>query len=80
MALRFHPRVALRVRETRWHPSQQIEDAPDGYLIWRAKIAEPQEMLNWIRGWGGDCEVVAPRELRDNLVAEAQRLVALYGA
>ncbi len=80
VTLRFHPHVALRVRETRWHPSQQIEDAADGYVIWRARIAEPQEMLNWIRGWGGDCEVLEPMELRENLAAETRRLMALYGA
>jgi len=78
VVLRFHPRVALRVRETRWHASQQIEDAADGYLIWRGRIAEPQEMLPWIRGWGADCEVLAPAELRENLAAEARRLAAVY--
>ena len=65
-------------KETRWHPSQQIEEQPDGYLIWRAKIAEPQEMLPWVRGWGGDVEVVGPEELREALEREVRRLTALY--
>lgn len=78
VVLRFHPRVALRVKETRWHPSQQVDEQADGYLIWRARIAEPQEMLNWIRGWGGDCEVVGPSALRGNLVSEVERLATLY--
>jgi len=33
IVLRFHPRVADRVRETRWHSSQQTEEQPDGSLI-----------------------------------------------
>ncbi len=68
------------VRETRWHPSQQIEDGPDGYLIWRGRIAEPQEMMPWIWGWGADCEVLAPAALREALIVETRRLAEIYGA
>ncbi|HEY76140.1 MAG TPA: WYL domain-containing protein [Thermoflexia bacterium] len=79
VVLRFHPRVAHRVRETRWHWSERIEEQPDGSLIWRARIAEPREMLPWIRGWGADVEVVEPRELRRELMREAKRLMRVYG-
>lgn len=54
--LRFNARVARRVQETRWNRSEQVEAQPDGTLIWRAQIAEPKEMLPWIRGWGADVE------------------------
>ena len=67
VVLRFHPRVAGRVRETRWHRSEQIEEQADGSLLWRARVAELQEMLPWVRGWGADVEVVEPEELRDTL-------------
>jgi CRISPR-associated endonuclease/helicase Cas3 len=79
VVLRFHPRVAHRVQETRWHPSEQVEEQPDGSLIWRAQVAEPQEMLPWIRGWGGDVETLEPEELRDQMVGEARRLAEIYG-
>ena len=78
VVLRFHPRVAYRVRETRWHPSEHVEEQPDGFLIWRAWVAEPQEMLPWIRGWGADVEVLAPEDLRVALQREARRLMHLY--
>jgi CRISPR-associated endonuclease/helicase Cas3 len=78
VVLRFHPRVAHRVQETRWHRNEQTEEQPDGSLIWRAQVAEPQEMLPWIRGWGADVEVLAPGELREALVNETRRLAALY--
>ena len=78
VVLRFHPRVAGRVRETRWHRSEGVEVQPDGSLIWRAKIAEPQEMLPWIRGWGADVEVLEPETLRETMVREAKRLVRRY--
>ncbi len=77
--LRFSPRVARRVRETRWHPSERIEEKPDGSLIWEADVAEPQEMLPWIRGWGGDVEVLAPPDLRARLEEEVKKMAQLYG-
>ena len=77
--LHFHPRVAQRVRETCWHRSERVEEQSDGSLIWRAWVAEVQEMLPWIRGWGADVTVLAPEELRETLAAEARRLAQLYG-
>ncbi len=80
VVLRFHPRVAGRVKESRWHRSEDVVDQPDGYLLWRARIAEPQEMLPWIRGWGADCEVMGPEGLREKLKQESQKLAVLYQA
>ncbi|MCL4531068.1 MAG: CRISPR-associated helicase Cas3', partial [Chloroflexi bacterium] len=77
--LKFHPRVALRVRETRWHRSEGETELSDGSILWKAKIAEPQEMVPWIRAWGADCEVVEPKELRDELMKEARRMAKVYG-
>ncbi len=78
VVLRFHPRVAGRVKESRWHRSEMITEQADGYLLWRASIAEPQEMLPWIRGWGGEVEVLEPEELREELMKETHRLTKLY--
>lgn len=77
--LRFTKRVTARVRETQWHPTQEITLLPDGGCEWQAWVAEPQEMLPWIRGWGAECEVLAPLALRTTLIREARRLIRLYG-
>jgi CRISPR-associated endonuclease/helicase Cas3 len=77
--LKFHPRVAARVKESRWHRSQKIEEQPDGSLLWQAAIAEPQEMLPWIRGWGADVEVLEPKGVREELMGETKRLILIYG-
>jgi CRISPR-associated endonuclease/helicase Cas3 len=78
VVLKFHPRVARRVLETRWHRSEKTEELPDGNILWRAKVAEPKEMLYWIRGWGADVEVVEPHGLREAVRDEAQRLMVIY--
>jgi len=79
VVLRFHPRVAHRVQETCWHQSEQVEEQPDGSLLWRARVAETQEMLPWIRGWGADVEVIGPKELRERLMGEARAVARVYG-
>lgn len=79
VVLRFSSLVAGRVRETHWHPSQQIETQPDGSVIWRAKVAEPKEMLYWVRGWGADVEVLAPEAVREEMTRAASALNRIYG-
>lgn len=78
VVVRFHPRVALRVQETRWHASQRIEPLPSGYIVLRVRVDEPLEMVPWIRGWGADAEVLEPPDLRAALALEARRLATLY--
>jgi CRISPR-associated endonuclease/helicase Cas3 len=77
--LRFaDPTVARRVKETLWHPSQIIEELPGGGIEWRVRVAGVIELLPWIRGWGADCEVLAPPSLRQRLAEEMRRAAALY--
>ncbi|MDD5371439.1 MAG: WYL domain-containing protein [Anaerolineaceae bacterium] len=78
VVLRFSPRVAGRVSESCWHPGEQLEPQADGSLVWRANIAEPLEMMPWVRGWGADCEVLAPAGMRESVAHEVQRLSQLY--
>jgi CRISPR-associated endonuclease/helicase Cas3 len=78
--LRFSAgQAARRVRESIWHPTQKLENTPDGGIVWEAQVAEWQEMLPWVRGWGADVEVLEPRELREALEKEARRLARMYG-
>ncbi len=77
--LRFHNRVRQRLLETHWHPTEQITDEEDGSVTWQGAIAEPQEMLPWIRGWGADVEVLEPKNIRDAIAIDADRTARLYG-
>lgn len=76
--LRFSPEVAWRARESRWHPTQALEDLPDGGCILTLTVASLMEVGRWVRGWGDGVEVLAPEELRDELRRESVRLARLY--
>lgn len=65
--LRFSRAVAERVLETRWHPLQETEREADGSLRWRTTVSGIIEIRLWILSWGDDVEVLAPRELRDDV-------------
>lgn len=81
VTLRFSPAVRKRVLETHWHPSQETADDPakPGYLTWKAQVADTTDMLPWVRGWGADCEVLEPKELRETLMGEAKAMAERYG-
>jgi proteasome accessory factor B len=79
VVLRFAPAATRRVKETCWHPSQCLEDTPDGGCVLRLYVAHPAEMRYWILGWGPQVEVLAPADLRQIIIREVQGLRAVYG-
>jgi predicted DNA-binding transcriptional regulator YafY len=71
----FEPSIAERVRESRWHHSQQLEQRPDGSLRARFLVADTREIRPWILGWGAACRVIRPASLRAEIVEEAEAIV-----
>ncbi len=76
--LRFSATVTPRVCETRWHPNQEITLTRAG-CEWTALIGDTVEIEPWIRGWGGECEVLEPPELRQSTLNHVQRSMRIYG-
>ena len=78
VTLRFASDVSAHVHERQWHPSQRIENLADGRCLLHVQIAEPIEMLPWIRGWGPQVEVLSPNWLRQQVMEDLCRAVTLY--
>jgi proteasome accessory factor B len=78
VVLRFVAEVEPYLRERTWHPSQEIVSDPDDRLIMRFAIAEPLEMLPWIRSWGPQVEVLAPGWLRERVADELKKAAEQY--
>jgi predicted DNA-binding transcriptional regulator YafY len=76
--LQFSPTVAWRVKESKWHPSQTLDDLPDGGVILTMSVASMMELGRWVRSWGDTVEVLEPHELREELREESVRLARLY--
>lgn len=61
---RFTPEAAPEARHFLFHPTQTLEDAPDGSLIVRFRAGGMLEMCWHLFRWGDRVEVLAPEELR----------------
>ncbi len=71
-------RATRRLKESVWHPLEDVDDTDDGGCKWTAPIDDWREMLPWIRGWGADCEVLEPEPLRNKIIGEVRRMARLY--
>ena len=78
VVLCFSPAVTRRVKESVWHPSRKLEPGEDGGCILRVWVAHPLEMKPFIRGWGPDCEVLAPDWLRREIAEDMRQAAGLY--
>lgn len=76
--LRLAPEAVSRLRESQFHPSQQIHDEPDGSCIVTFAVANPVELSAFIRGWGPRAEVLEPDDLRALIAREALETATLY--
>ncbi len=64
VAWRFSAEVADGVRDHHFHPSQKIEDQPDGSIIVRFKAGGVKEMCWYVMTWEGHAEILEPAHLR----------------
>lgn len=78
VVLAFPADVTPLVRERLWHGAQQIEILEDKRCTLSVEVAEPQDLLPWIRSWGSQMEVLEPTWLRAELMTEARRIAELY--
>jgi predicted DNA-binding transcriptional regulator YafY len=74
----FEPRMSRYVRDRIWHPSQEIEERPDGGLILRLTVSNDWALRSWILGFGALARVVAPAELATQILDEVERTAAQY--
>ncbi len=77
--VKFHAEVAPYIREKRWHPTQELEELPDGAVIFRAKLSGRDEFVGWVMSWSPGAEMMKPKEWRESLVERARGLVGVNG-
>jgi predicted DNA-binding transcriptional regulator YafY len=77
VVIRFNPRAADYVREKKWHESQQLRELKGGGVELKLKLSSLAEIERWVLSWGGDAEVLKPRELAET-VRQAARKILQY--
>ena len=75
VVIRFNSRVADYIREKKWHESQQLRALKGGGVELRMKLSSLIEIERWILGWGGDAQVLKPRELAEAVKKSAKAIL-----
>jgi predicted DNA-binding transcriptional regulator YafY len=78
IAIAFEPSMSRYIRERIWHPSQTIEERPDGGLVLRLTVSNDWALRGWILGFGALARVEAPAELAAQIVDELERTRVRY--
>lgn len=78
IALRFTPEAGRWIREEHWHKSQQVEDQPDGSVLFRLHLPITPEFVNWVLYYGPRVEVLEPQCLREKVKAEHLKAAGIY--
>lgn len=74
--IRFAPRLARIITESRWHPSQSITHNSDGSVILTLELADLTEVKSWILSFGPNAIVLEPPQLREEIIAELTQSLA----
>ncbi len=78
VVLLFEPEAGRWVAEEEWHKSQQSEVLPDGRVRMTFFVGITPEMVSWLLYYGSRVEVLEPVWLRERVVEEHRRAVAVY--
>jgi predicted DNA-binding transcriptional regulator YafY len=78
VAIRFSPRQARWMRERKWHRTARVQEALDGGLVLRLKVAETSEIKRWVLQFGTEATVLNPASLRKQIEKELRSALAAY--
>lgn len=72
-----NPAIADKIVETCHYYLESTEDREDGLVV-NFFVRQPEELLSYILGWGGDVEVLEPEPLRRRIREEAEKMLKRY--
>ena len=78
MTIAFDAKTAPYIRERRWHPTQMIEEQPDGGLVLRFVVRGLHEVKRWVLFYGAGARALEPPELVAMVRVELRGMNALY--
>ena len=79
VAITFTPKIARYVRERVWHPSQELQEQPDGGLRLTLHVVNDWALKSWILGFGRLATVISPSSLVAEIREELEAALKNYG-
>ncbi len=65
------------IEEKFWMENQKIEYIKDRIILtMRVKLSF--EFLSWVIGWGGEVEIIEPKELMQEVIQKAKEIINKY--
>ena len=78
VVVEFSAARAAFVRARIWHPTQTVEELPDGGLRLAFTCGNLVPVVSWILEWGPHAKAIAPPSLVANVIAEIEGARAQY--
>lgn len=69
--------IADKVTESNYFFIEKMEAQADGLLV-TLRVRQPEEVLQWVLGWGADVAVLEPESLRKQVREEAEKMLKRY--
>jgi predicted DNA-binding transcriptional regulator YafY len=76
--VRFAPRVAKAAAAARVVAERELVQRDDGSAEITYRVADVDELVRWVLGWGAQAEIIAPPSARSRIAALASEISAKY--
>lgn len=76
--LKFSPYQARYIKERVWHPTQTMKENKDGSVVLSFSVKGLSDVKSWVLYHGSEVEVLQPKELRKEVIAEYEKVQKLY--
>ncbi len=76
--VRFAPRVAKAAIAARIVAERQLKQRRDGSVEIVYQVADVDELVRWVLGWGAQAEIVSPRAARARIATLAKEIAKKY--
>jgi len=77
VCLRFNHDIADKVKESNYHYVEDMKEHQDGLDVF-LRVRQPDELLQWVLGWGAGVIVLEPEAFRNRIREEARRILKRY--
>jgi predicted DNA-binding transcriptional regulator YafY len=74
----FDSNAARFIKEKFWHPSQRLQELPDGGCILELFVPISKEITRWVLSWAPHCVVLEPKSMAKSVVLVLQQNIDCY--